>query len=69
MQPNGVYVYRGQWYNDLKHGVGEERYPTEESGTFITVRGLWYHNLLNGVGLMKDADTGSFKEVIYKDNM
>ena len=23
----GVTVYKGQWYNDLKHGIGIETYP------------------------------------------
>ena len=69
MQPAGKYVYKGQWYNDLKHGIGQEQYPDKDTGHYNIVRGLWYHNLLNGVGIIKEHKSRKAREVIYKDNM
>ena len=62
----------GQWFNDLKHGVGVEEHPSSFSGKFNKVTGLWYHNLLNGVGILSETAVkgkGTPKKVIFKDNM
>lgn len=67
-------IYRGQWFNDLKHGIGEEDYQDNlVMDKFNSVRGIWFHHQLNGVAMLTGDIVGCCEEkdktICFKDGM